>query len=132
MDDKQMVEQLGVTVTDACIDQVTDHMTHVKPGTEEFGSCCEQLNQLTDVRNKQKDDMRKDEQLKLEKTQKKSDRKFRIFESIGGIASMVLVTLGTTAFKGWLDNRELIVGREIDEAEKEAKRESFKFFQKKI
>lgn len=132
MDDKQKVDKYDVSITEACLDQVAEQMTREEPGTEKYGNLCDNLDKLQDVKNKQKEDLRKDEQLELEKKQKKSDRRFRIGEAIGGVIGMLAVSIGTTIFKGWLDNRELIVSREVDEAEREAKKESFRFFEKKI
>ena len=132
MDDDQNVCKYDIKITESCMDQVFQAMTTADPGTEEYGTLCDNLDKLQTVKGKQKDDIRKDEQLELEKADKKSAKRFRIGELVVGAAGMVAVSLGTTVFKGWLDNRELIVGREVDEAEKEAKRESFKFFSKKI
>lgn len=132
MADNTAIDNLDKQNVNATKDQILEELTKTEPGTEKYGELCRQLKDIYDVESAMKEDLRKDETLVLDKKQRFFDGVFKVVKMVFGGVCMVAVAIIPAAGKAYLDNKELLIPRELDDVEKENRKDSKKFFENQM
>lgn len=103
------LDRLNVNATE---DQILERLTNLDPVSEDFGKAVEHLKVLQEIEASKA-------RIIIEEDDAKSRRRQGIGSMFVGAVTTLAMAVGIPALKTFVDNRQLMVPREVDDTEKD-------------